>query len=316
MPIPHCQCTFSSMVSAMSYRLFIISYNGQLPPLGRFFIVTMSDSSLSIFILYQKPVSANVSFVFPRLALSIRSFLLSLTIHLSWYCCLFFEWRLLLLSKSFLVLSQFLFFLQQTSHTHLRSIPSCARGMLHKVFLPKFVLAFAFRVAGLTVMLCYQFPPCLSVVLLFISLFLWIFVSSHPFNLFLQSLLCHLNAATYSWQREKHRRVSKHCNLTSPLVGFRGFDSQPSATLTCCILSVHSLHTTQNSNVLSTLALPAAFVFFQKKCFTPVFCHPCSLLECLWSQAIIHGLFARDTQLRNTSMSASFLGVHPSACQK
>ena len=71
------------MVSAMSCRLFLILYNGQLPPLGRFFIVTMSDSSLSIFILSQGPVSANVSFVFPRLALSIRSFLFFLTIHLS-----------------------------------------------------------------------------------------------------------------------------------------------------------------------------------------------------------------------------------------
>ena len=63
---------FSSMVSAMSYRVvsyrvFINLYNGQLPPLGRFFIVTVSDFSLSIFIPSQGPISAKVSFVFPQL---------------------------------------------------------------------------------------------------------------------------------------------------------------------------------------------------------------------------------------------------------
>ena len=67
-------------------------------------------------------------------------------------------------------------------------------------------------------------------------------------------------------------------------------------TSTTYVVSIHSLPLlSPAASCLSVLFTPQRIrtcsqhwrcpqlLFFQKKCFTPVFCHPCSLLECFWS---------------------------------
>ena len=275
----------------MSYRVFINLYNGQLPPLRRFFIVTMSDSSLSIFILSkgQSMPKCLLCFRVLRFPFAAACFPWPSICPDTAVFSYFFDSRLLFLSLPFLVPSNILFFLQQASHTHLRSIPSCARGMLHKVFLPKFFLAFAFRVAGLTVCFVILIPPGLSVVRLFISLFLQIFVSSNPFNLFLQSLLCHQCCYILLATRKASPCFRTLWPYFTPqrLTWFRFIAFRYSHLLH--LVCPFSSHHKEFERVLN-VGVARSFCFSEEMFYTCVL-HRCSLLECLWSQAIIHGLF-------------------------
>ena len=164
-------------------------------------------------------------------------------------------------------------------------------------------------------MLCVSCSPCLSVVLLFKELFLYILVSSNPFNLFLQNLLCHLNGATYPWQREKHRVFPNTVTLlhtsTSVVFRFIAFRNSNLLHLVCQFSSHH-----KEFERILTLALPAAFAWSEEMFYTCVL-HQLSLLECLWSQSnnpwsllrVIHNFAVLQ-------LSASVLEVQPSVCQK